>query len=167
MLFLLLACTGAPDTYTGGSFQFYTLAVQDDCYGGAMEAVFMPEGAGTEQAFANEIYLPSFDEVGDDGFSSTVELQAPFTSMDVVIDSDGSSTLSLSGVSQTGVLLNEDLWADCVGDIDFDVTMTVDSATEVSGVADLITSNPVGDTCETPDSDPCTIELTLRAELVE
>ena len=165
LLLLSLACVpeGGPDDFLGGDFQLTTQDVDDRCYDGAMTSVFMPEG--TPNDFAANTWLPAEDELPAD---YSVSLQEPFTDMDVTVEAgDASGQMVIRGAQQTGILINEDSWADCVGDLSIDVDITVVDADTVEGTATLVTENLTGDTCPVIDSDPCEIVLTLTGTRVE
>lgn len=174
-LILSLACVPADTTdFEGGEFQLTTLAVdeplgadpddgtQRSCYDGAMTTVFMPEG--TPNDFAAATYIPSWDELPA---TYSVELQDPFAEMAVTVDAgDDEGQMVITGAQQTGVLINEDLWADCEGDLSVDVDVTVVDGDTIDATATMRTVNVTGDTCPAL-TDPCDIVLTLSGTRVE
>ena len=170
-LFALACGSGDKDTgsdadkdgpWTGGDFDFYTQSVVDGCLGGALEALFMPEGPSEPNEFEYPIYLPGTDELP---YTDTVDLRAPFLEMPVTIEDAGGGDLALRGSVMEAVVLGEPSYGDCV------VTMTVDadlhpvSVDEVEGSASIAISNPRGDDgrCPVFSSEDCEVALTLTA----
>jgi len=165
LLLLGLACVPdeGNDPFLGGDFQLTTVDVDDRCYDGAMTTVFMPEA--TPSDFAANTWIPGEDELPA---SYSVSLQEPFTNMDVTVEGgEAEGQMSIRGAQQSGILINEDSWADCVGDLSIDVDITVVDADSVDGTAVLVTENLDGDSCPVIDSDPCEIVLTLVGTRIE
>ena len=67
-------------TWTGGDFDFQTVAVSDSCLEGAFEISFMPDGPEVPHNFENALYLPSYDEMP---LTYVIDLQAPFVGLEV------------------------------------------------------------------------------------
>ena len=165
----IMACGGkaanddeASFTWSGGDFQFQTTDVDDQCLGGALEAMFMPEGPATPQDFEYLIYLPGYDELP---MSYSVDLREPFVEMPVTVDSDDNRILKIRGSVMESVELGTATYGDCV------VTMTVDlnlrplASDEVEGKALITISDPRGEDglCPIFDESPCPVELNLTA----
>lgn len=159
---LLAACTpsGNNADFEGGNFQFTTQSVNDGCLDGGMEVLFMPEG--TPADFASPIYIPALDELPS---TYTVSLQDPFSDMEVTVTGD-EDTREVDGAENLGVEFDEDNYPGCLVDNDIGVSLTIDSADELSGTATLSTSSFDETSCPVPDADPCTITLTLTGERV-
>jgi hypothetical protein len=149
-------------TWTAGQFSFETTEANDECLGGALEVLFMPDGPGTPHPFEYPIYLPSYDELP---VSYTVDLREPFVQMPVTVDSPDERVLQVRGSVMSAVELGRAAYGDCV------VTMTVDadilptSSTEAAGNATLTISNPRGDDGRCPifDDEDCDVTLQLSA----
>jgi hypothetical protein len=157
------ASSGAGDfSWSAGQFNFETTEANDECLGGALEALFMPEGPATPHPFEYPIYLPSYDELP---VSYTVDLREPFVQMPVTVDSPDARILQIRGSVMSSVELGRAAYGDCV------VTMTVDadilptSATEAFGNATITISNPRGDDgrCPVFDDEDCDVTLQLTA----
>ena len=163
---LLVACSeGESITPPSGNYQFYTLAVDDACLDGALEAVFMPNGPEAPHPFEFPVFLPAPQ---DAPLTYDVDFRAPFVGMTVTVTADG-ERLSIADSVMPSVRLNADRYGDC------DVTITVaaelapEAADQLGGTASLSLSDPRGQDgrCPPVDSDPCALSLTLRAELIE
>lgn len=159
LLLTALACTtDDAEDFTGGDFQITTTAVDDGCYDGAINTVFLPDGDDSTNDWANPTYLPGWDELPA---TYTIALQDPFSDMEVTMVDGGAQNLVVDGASQTAVELDADQYPGCTADMSIYVDITVVSAGEISATATLTTSNTQGDTCPTITSDPCDITLDL------
>ncbi len=160
----LIACdpSANPGAFDGGNFQFTTRAVADGCLDGGMDLLFMPEGAGTPNEFADPIYIPGFDELP---MTYDVSLQEPFNDMEVTVTGTADTRL-VSGAQNDGVEFDADNYPGCTVDNVISVALTIDSADELTGTATLATSNFTGSTCPVPDEDPCDVVLTLTGARV-
>lgn len=164
-LILALGCvpTEGAEDFSGGDFQLTTQAVEDLCYDNAMSTVFMPEG--TPSDFSSNTWLPPEEDLPD---TYSISLQDPFTDMEVTVEAgEATGQMVIRGALQTDILINEDLWADCLGDLSIDVDITVVDDDTLDGTATLTTENLVGDTCPPDVPDPCEIVLTLTGTRVE
>ncbi len=161
-LAVLAGCTGDggdEGSFVGGSFQFTTYGVEDLCYDGAFEVIFMPEG--TPNDFANPIDLPSWEDLPT---TYTISLQEPFTDMEVTVEpGESEDEMIVRGAQQRGIELDADTYPGCLVDIDIDVDLTILSADEVSATAYLNTASFDEDGCPVVQSDPCDIILDLKA----
>jgi len=147
--------------WVGGDFQFETLAAKDQCLGGALEALFMPEGPAVPHEFEYLIALPSFDELPS---SYTVDLRAPFVEMPVTVDSDDGETLQIRGSVMESVKLGF-AYGDCLVTMTVDLDLTPTSADTAEGDAVITITDPRGDDelCPIFDASPCPVELELLA----
>jgi hypothetical protein len=149
--------------WRAGQFDFYTETAKDGCLGGAMEALFMPEGPDTRHEFEYPIYLPSFDELPT---SYTVDLRDPFVSMPVTVEQGQDGEFEIRGSVMTDVELGASAYGDCV------VTMTVDAdlaptdADTAVGTAWIEISDPISEEgrCPVFDAEQCVVNLTITAE---
>jgi len=170
LLPLLIACGGsAKDTgaggekpWTGGDFDFYTQSVEDDCLGGALEALFMPDGPGEPHAFEHSIYLPDTSELP---YSSTVDLREPFVEMPVVIEDGGDGGFTIRGSVMEAVALGEASYGDCLVTMTVDADLSLVDVNELEGSASISISDPRGDDgrCPVFSSDDCVVGLLLSA----
>ena len=159
LLLSALACTtGGADDFTGGDFQITTIAADDGCYDGALETVFLPEGAGTTNDWATTTYIPGWDELPA---TYTIELQDPWSDMEVTMVDGGAGNMVVEDATQTGVELDPDQWPDCTADASIYVDITIVSADEISATATLTLSNMQGDNCDPIDGDSCDVSLDL------
>ena len=167
---LLLACGSAdkdtgsqgPMVWTAGNFDFYTQTVADDCLGGALEVLFMPEGPNEPNPFEYPIYLPATEELP---YSATIDLRAPFTEMPVTIEDDASGGFKIRGAVMDSVELGSAAYGDCVVTMTVDVDLSTEDVNNLEGSADISISDPRGSEgrCPVFTSDDCTVALTLTA----
>jgi hypothetical protein len=163
----LLACGDTAGTssknWTGGQFEMYTLQVEDSCFDGAMEVLFMPGGPGTPHAFEFPVYLPGFDELP---LSYDVSLREPFVSIPITIEREDEQTMSGSGQIDS-VLLNPTAYGDCEATLGVQLLLTPISEDTLDGTATINMVNLRGeeDRCPVPAADPCQIDLSLFAQV--
>ena len=167
---LLAACAGKgaddtgawdPSTFPGGSFIFTSTAVDDACLDGAFTALFLPEGDGTTSDWAYPVELPAWSSLPA---SYAVQLQEPFSSMDVTVTAGGSDgTLVVDGAAQTGVEFDADAYPGCLVDMDITVDITLDDDDTAHGVATLATSSFDEANCPVVAQDPCGLTLDFLA----
>ena len=169
MLMLFLACGAKSDTddtnafdWTGGDFQFQSVTVDDSCLGGALEALFMPEGPATPHDFEYLIYLPGYDDLPA---SYTVDLREPFVEMPVTVDSDDGKILKVRGSEMEAVELGASSYGDCVVTMTVDLNLVPTSANGAEGLAVITITNPRGEDglCPVFEETPCPVDLTLSA----
>lgn len=148
--------------FAAGEFDFFTENAKDECLGGAMEALFMPEGVDTPHQFQYPVYIPSYDELPAE---YDVDFRDPFVGMPVRVEDGGDGMFAVRGSVMESVLLDEQSYGDCA------VTMTVDAdlypqdTDTVLGTAAIAISNPRGEEerCPVFDADPCNVGLELSA----
>jgi hypothetical protein len=169
---LLLAACGDKDdtasdfdfaTFEGGTFQFTTTAVDDGCYDGSFEPIFMPDGAETPNDWAATTELPSW---GDLPASYELALPDPFLAMDVTVEEGGDGVMVLSPTAQPdAVVLDEDNFPNCMVQITISADLTITGPDTITGAATLemagFEADP--DNCPVVTSDPCEITLDLTA----
>jgi hypothetical protein len=171
MILLFLACDKdqlvTPEEFQdlyGVDHQFYTEAVSDECFDGALSALFMPEGPESAHAFEYPIYMPLLEETP---FNTSVDLREPFMGMDVVISGAADGSLSISSSVIPSVLLGGN-FGDCSS------TMTVDAEfsprpSGFVGLASIALSafESGDDSCPVPSSNECTVQLQVYSELIQ
>ncbi len=164
-LLLLLACT--PDnevaaTWEAGDFDFYTLVAMDECLGGALEALFMPEGVDTPHKFEYPIYIPSYEELPTE---YTIDLREPFVAMPVKVEDGGEGWFYVRGSVMESVLLDEVKYGDCAVTMTADVDLLPRDEDTVDGQARIDISDPRGSEglCPVFDGDPCQVTLDIEA----
>jgi hypothetical protein len=162
---LLSACTPSSSLadFTGGNFQFTTQSVTDGCLDGAMDVLFMPEGASTPNDFANPIYIPALSELPD---TYTVSLQDPFSDMQVTVTGD-ESTRTVTGAQNDDVEFDATNHPGCLVNDSIDVALVIDSVDDLHGTATLHTSSFDESSCPVPTADPCTVTLDLTGARVQ
>lgn len=165
LLPLILACNPSEEDedFTGGDFQFETYGVDDACFDGGFEVLFMPEGPQVVNEWGDPIYIPPLGDLPD---TYSVTMPEPFNDMEVTVTGD-ETTREVDGADNEGVELDADSYPGCLVDMSIDVSLIIDSATEVHGTAVLHTASFDEGSCPAVDSDPCDITLDLRGNLVE
>ena len=142
----------------GLEHSFQTLGVEDQCFDGALEILFMPEGASNPHEFEYPIYMPFLEETP---YQGSVDFREPFVGMDVDIVGDETGQLSIDGAVMEAVALGGS-FGDCIADMTVaaDFTPTEDG---FSGVADIQLSNLQSseESCPVPSTDRCTVQLQL------
>ena len=170
LIFLFMMACGGKSTedeeasfeWSSGDFQFQTVDVDDQCLGGALEALFMPEGPATPHNFEYLIYLPGYEELP---VSYTVDLREPFVEMPVTVDSDDNRVLKIRGSVMEAVELGRATYGDCVVTMTVDLNLQPTSSSKAKGEARIIISDPRGDDglCPIFDESPCPVDLSLTA----
>ena len=167
-LFLMAALVGCGDKddsgsseagFEAGSFLFTSNAADEACLDGGFAVLFLPEGAGSESDWAYPIELPGWDALPA---TYSIQLQEPFSSMEITVTEGGTDQLSMAGAVQTGVVFNEDSYPDCTVDMSIDATINIETSESVSGQAFMTIDNPSGDTCPNFDEysgTPCQVTL--------
>ncbi len=159
-------CSGdtASSGIAGGEYQFFTVAADDSCLDGALEAIFMPEGPATAHPFEFPVFLPAADATPS---TYDVSFREPFVGMTVTVDSSGEN-LVISNSVIDAVRLDTDRYGDCDVTISIDADITPAGANTAMGEAILSLSNARGseNRCPAFDADPCQVTLTLHAELL-
>ena len=169
-ILMMLAC-GSKSTededssfsWTSGDFQFQTTDVVDACLGGALEALFMPDGPATPHDFEYLIWLPGYEELPS---SYTVDLREPFVEMPVTVESDDGRVLKIRGSVMDSVELGTATYGDCVVRMTVDLNLLPKSSDKVKGEARITISDPRGDDglCPIFDESPCPVDLSLTAD---
>ncbi len=156
------AGSGDIENWSGGDFQFQTMAVDDGCLGGANEALFMPEGPATPHDFEYLIYIPDYGDLPE---VYTIDLRKPFVEMPVRVDSDDGLTYQVRGSVMDDVELGSTAYGDCAVTMTVDADLTPVSGSTAEGSATITISDPRGDDgrCPVFDAQPCTVELELTA----
>jgi len=147
-----------PTQFQGGNFQFTTTAVDDACFDGGFDVIFLPEGGANDWATTTE--LPSW---GDLPTTYDIELQDPFSSMEVTVSAGAAGEMVMDGAEQVGVELDADSWPGCLVEMDISASLDIVGADAVQGSAQLNTAGFEETSCPAVDSDPCTITLDLTA----
>jgi hypothetical protein len=159
----LIGCDGKDDTssnadsFDAGEFQFTNTAVDDDCLDGGFTVLFLPEGDGTESDWAYPVELPAWNNLPA---TYSIQLQEPFSSMDITVTDGGSEQFSMAGALQAGVVFNEDSYPDCTVDLNIDATINIETVDSVTGQAFMTVDSPSGDTCPVFEGGtPCQVTL--------
>ncbi|MFZ5476459.1 MAG: hypothetical protein ACOZNI_06740 [Myxococcota bacterium] len=163
----LLACSEPTVSkgfdFEGGDFQFYTVIARDECLGGALEAIFMPEGPDERHPFECPIHIPSADELPS---SYDIDLRDPFVGMPVTVEDAGDGTFAVRGSVMEEVVLDRPKYGDCAVTMVVDADLAPQEADFVTGEARIEVSDPRGEDelCPVFGGDPCTVTLALEAE---
>ena len=145
--------SGAPDRpfdFPEGDFQVTTLGIEDRCLDGGLHPLFMPQGTGTPWDWTYPIRLHPPEALPQ---TYPIRLRDPFGEMTVRAERVGDTEERVRGLQNTGVVLNEDLYGDCVADLDADVAITLYAQDRAAGRGALLMSNPRGAEGRCPDSD--------------
>ena len=165
ILLLLMACAGeqGADELRSGDYEFSTVAMDDACLDGALEALFMPQGRDTPQVFEYPIYVPGLDEVP---MEQEISLREPFVGMPISVQSGQDGRLFFEGGVMTEVLLDEGLYGDCAATMTVSAWVEPVEKTVGIGQAVLDLSDFAGDEgrCPLVDADPCRVTLELSLE---
>jgi hypothetical protein len=169
---LLLAACGADPVDTaqsyelpGGRYRFYTVAVEDGCLDGALEALFMPEGPSERHSFEYLVYLPGQDELPA---TYEVDFRDPFVGMEVTVTEGEGGTLLMEGGVMESVTLGS-RYGDCTATMIVDAALVPVGPEDAEGIARI----SVGDlrssdsSCPVLSSDPCDVNLDIEAEYAE
>ncbi len=150
---------GAGDGFVGQNYLMKVVAVDDACNKGALNALFLPEGAGSESPFDDPIYVPGKTELPWEG---EIKLPDPFKKADVKIEGSD-ETRTIVGADNTAVLLDEATHPGCLVDFETSVTMNIADPARITGSAVLSMSNLAGEVGNCPDveTDPCNITIDL------
>ena len=148
--------TGAAAPFEAGEFQFTNTAVSDACLDGGFTVLFLPEGDGSESDWAYPVELPGWDSLPA---SYSIQLQEPFSSMEITVTEGGADQFAMEGALQSGVVFNEDSYPDCTVDLSIDATINIETSSSVTGQALMSVSNASGDTCPVFNDTPCQVAL--------
>lgn len=140
--------------FEAGTFQFTNQEVSDQCLDGGFNVLFLPDG--TPNDWQNTIELPAEADLPS---TYSIQLQEPFSAMEVTVSSGGDGILAIEEATQEGVLFNEDSYADCVVDLSIEASITIVDSNNVNGVATFSVVNSAGDTCPEFQAAPCNILL--------
>lgn len=156
-----LACTptgGTGEDFVGGDFDVETTGVDDDCYDGSFEVIFLPDGGTSTNPWGQPVYLPGFAELPA---TYQVELPDPFEPTEVTVTGDADHRV-VTGAPNDQIALDAEQWPGCLVDMSIDVDLLIVSADEVQGTATLHTASFDEASCPAVQADPCDITLDLR-----
>jgi hypothetical protein len=163
-MLLVLACSDADShvTLASGDYAFRTEAAVDECLGGALEALFMPEGPDTPHAFTYPIRIPGPNELPA---TYDIDLREPFVGMPVTVEDAGQGALAVRGAVMESVLLDEVRYGDCAATMTVDIDLTPLTSTTLRGQARLQVSDARGEEelCPVFAADPCLVTLAVAA----
>ena len=168
-LLSLMACGGADDTgagafsFEGGQFQFTTIDVDDQCYDGGLNTIFMPSYPDPEP-FSDPVEIPTWSDLPQ---TYEVTLQDPVGTLEVTVTAGArDGTYQVRGAEQTDVLLDEDQFGDCLVDSDIDIDLVTSGDDTLGGNAVMTTGNYRGDNCPPVTDPPCDLILALDASRI-
>jgi hypothetical protein len=144
-----------PGDFVGGDFSFQTVAVDDACFDGGFEPIFMPDGQPND--FGDNIYVPGADELGG---TFDVPLSDPFQDINATITGTD-TTRVITGADNTDVELDAEDYPGCLVNMSIDVSLTIVDNDNVQGTATLSTSSFDEEGCPDVSADPCTITLDI------
>ena len=164
---LTLGCSGTEEedgssfSWTGGDFDFETVAVTDTCLSGALEILFMPEGPDVPHQFEYPIYLPTYEELP---LTYAIDLREPFVGMEVTVREGEDGDLSIRDSVMDSVALGTGTYGDCVVTMAVDADITPTSTNSALADAQIEISDPRGEDerCPVLESDPCSVALSIE-----
>lgn len=171
-LLLLFACGGNdpdsdasafdPAAWEGGDFDVDVVTVDDDCLGGAFEALFMPDGPAETETLDYTLRLPGYADLPD---AYAMDLRAPFLSMPVTAETNDGVAFQLRGDTVTDLPMGFASYGDCTITAVVNADFKPSDQSTAFGSATIDVSNPRGDDDRCPlfDADPCTVALDLTA----
>lgn len=144
-----------------GEFVVQTTLVDDGCLDGGLNLLFMPNGTGTPWEWPMPVTIHAEDELP---VTYDIELREPFGQMTVTARDGGVDIQVIESETNPAVLLNEGRFGQCVADMSADVQVELQSADEISGIAELGMSDPRGDErCPREMPDACEVLLRFEA----
>lgn len=145
----------------GVKHDFNTYAVDDACFDGALEILFMPEGSEQPHEFEYPIYMPLLEETP---YRDTVDFREPFIGMEVEIVGDPSGELSISDSVMSDVELGGS-FGDCTATMSVSA-LFIPGTDGFSGTAEIGLSNlqSVDASCPVPSTEACAVTLRLLTE---
>jgi len=147
-------------------FQMTSYAVDDGCLDGGFVPLLLPEGDDSTNDWEHPIEIPSWEEMETGGVTYEIDLQEPFTGMEVTASQgEAKGQVTVSSLGQTDVLFNEDAYDDCVVDMGIDALIVLDGAENVHGYAELRITDARGDSCPLFET-PCTVDLDFTGALI-
>ena len=152
--------TAVEDTYTwpGGSFVLTTTSVEDGCADGSFGTGASAEDGDNPGEWPFPIEIPAW-ELLESGPAVTVELDAPFNSVDINLkQGDVDGQVIMSGAPQQGVVLTSELHGECTVDMSVDALITLNGPSDISGFATLTINDASGEHCPAIE-DSCTARL--------
>jgi hypothetical protein len=152
--------TGGDPAFTGGLFQLTTHAVDDTCLDGALDLLFMPNGADAPYDLLAKTELPASDALPA---SYPIELQAPFSKMDVTVVADGEN-MKIVDAAQAAVKVDEAAYGDCESDMTISANITVvdDDTVDVNATVTIGSFTSAADSQCPQATTPCTVTLTMK-----
>jgi hypothetical protein len=152
------------EDFYGVEHQITTEAVYDQCFDGAINILFMPEGNDAPQAFEFPVYIPELDELPLD---YEISLRAPFVGMEITATDGGDGKIEVGEGHMEDVLLGGS-FGECLATMD--VVALISPAGENFVFSTIITISALrGDNqgCPVPQAEPCTVELYMTSVPIE
>lgn len=152
---------GATTDFPAGTFQLTTFGVDDNCLDGGLAILFQPDGAGTPYDLQYPTEFPAYDALPQ---TFTMQLQDPFTDMQVTLVAGGESLMTVTDSLQSDLVVDADNYGDCNVDMLIDAEIVIVDADNIDVTATIEVSNwtSTGDTCPNVTSDPCTLVLDMK-----
>lgn len=169
LLVTLLACSkgdteaeqaAVPEDFYGVDHQITTQSVDDRCFDGAINALFLPEGPETPQDFQYPVYIPALDELP---LTYEISLREPFVGMNITAEEGGDGAIEIVSGRMEEVALGP-TFGSCVATMD--VTAQIIPAGEYFSFTTTIAISALrGDEegCPIPQAEPCTVELVMTS----
>ena len=151
---------GFPAEFYGTDHQITTYIVEDACFDGAMNALFMPQGNDSPQEFEYPVYIPSLDELP---LTYEISLREPFVGMEMTASAGSDGIIEIGDAQMEEVALGG-TFGDCVATMDVTATITP-SVDHFEFDTTIAISNLRGDEvgCPVPQAEPCTVKLFMRS----
>ena len=171
LLFTFFACKDSDlgdksslEGFYGVEHQITTQTVYDQCFDGALNILFMPEGNDSPQAFEYPVYIPGLDELP---LNYEISLREPFVGMEVTATDGGDGTIEIGEGHMEEVLLGA-AFGECLATMD--VVALISPAEENFVFSTVITISELrgdGQGCPVPQAEPCTVELYMTSVPIE
>lgn len=169
LFFALLACSKndsdieieeVDEDFYGVDHQITTQSVDDQCFDGAMNALFMPQGSNTPHDFEYLVYIPSLDELP---MTYEISLREPFVGMEITAEDGDDGIINIVSGRMEEVALGP-TFGSCVATMDVEAEIV--PAGDYFEFSTTITMSELrGDDegCPIPQIDPCTVDLFMTS----
>ena len=170
MILLLWACAWSGENseqvdefsagFYGQNHQITTYSIDDQCFDGAMQLLFMPEGEEVPQEFQYPVYVPSLDELP---MTYEISLREPFIGMVVTATDSADGKITIGDAQMEEVSLGA-TFGECKATMEVDADI-VPAQQEFDIRATVTMSELRGDDqgCPVPLTETCQVILYMTA----
>ena len=153
---------GGTTTFAEGIFQLTTYAIDDGCLDGGLDLLFMPTGTGTPYDLAHTTQFFAYSALPK---TYEIQLQDPFSAMNVTVQQDGTARMKIENSEQVDVVVDDANYGDCNADMTVNAAIVIVDADNLDVTATLSITDwtSTGDTCPVvAGGDPCMVTLTMK-----